>query len=380
MSPRTYIGPFGRILPLPDGQDARRLETSVLTIDETRHPMATYQLPPPERLQFGSDVSSGFTDPTRYNTIGHSRRSSGSGQSNLGEPSRNSREEQLPSLRHILTPPAQPAVSSPPIRAPRSSPEPLRRQGNELIHAPRPTSDNIGFASHHPQQTSQPPPRLPTQVQPSGAVGPQRQGYRPAPSTQSYPVSYGYQPNAVTYQYPSTFGHSQSTSYSSQVQPSVSSIPFHQSPRDASFNPQIQQNFPPPETAPAQQMQPLNTQPLYFQSQKGPYPMAAMPTTVSETSKSTPSNSVKPQPRVVAEQDIPGEGPSWVYEDGTTCKKVIDGEMVNAQWGVTKAGKPRKRLAIACTTCREKKIKCDPAEPKCVQCEKFGRECRFTTA
>jgi len=100
----------------------------------------------------------------------------------------------------------------------------------------------------------------------------------------------------------------------------------------------------------------------------------------SEQSPPTPSNSVKPQPRVVAERDVPGDGPSWVYEDGTTCKKVIDGEMVNAQWGVTKAGKPRKRLAIACTTCREKKIKCDPAEPKCVQCEKFGRECRFMTA
>ena len=94
----------------------------------------------------------------------------------------------------------------------------------------------------------------------------------------------------------------------------------------------------------------------------------------------TGSNTVKPLPQVVGEQIIPGEGPCWVYKDGSTCKKVIDGEVVNAQWGITKAGKPRKRLAIACTTCREKKIKCDPGEPKCVQCEKFGRECRFTTA
>jgi len=93
-----------------------------------------------------------------------------------------------------------------------------------------------------------------------------------------------------------------------------------------------------------------------------------------------PANNVKPLPRLVGEQLIPGEGPCWVYEDGSICKKVIDGEPVNAQWGVTKAGRPRKRLAIACTTCREKKIKCDPAEPKCVQCAKFGRVCRFTTA
>ena len=98
------------------------------------------------------------------------------------------------------------------------------------------------------------------------------------------------------------------------------------------------------------------------------------------SSKRAGSNTVKPLPRVVGEQIIPGEGPCWVYKDGSTCKKVIDGEAVNAQWGVTKAGKPRKRLAIACTTCREKKIKCDPGEPKCVQCEKFGRECKFTTA
>ncbi len=94
----------------------------------------------------------------------------------------------------------------------------------------------------------------------------------------------------------------------------------------------------------------------------------------------TATNTVKPLPRVVGEQIIPGEGPCWVYEDGSTCKKVIDGEIVNAQWGITKAGKPRKRLAIACTTCREKKIKCDQGDLKCVQCEKFGRECRYTTA
>lgn len=99
-----------------------------------------------------------------------------------------------------------------------------------------------------------------------------------------------------------------------------------------------------------------------------------------DLSRRTGTNTVKPLPRVVGEQIIPGEGPCWVYKDGSTCKKVIDGEAVNAQWGITKAGKPRKRLAIACTTCREKKIKCDPGDPKCVQCEKFGRECRFTTA
>ena len=88
---------------------------------------------------------------------------------------------------------------------------------------------------------------------------------------------------------------------------------------------------------------------------------------------------VHPGPRVVSD-GVTEQGPVWIYEDGSTCPKVIDGETVNAEWGVTKAGKPRKRLAIACLSCREKKIKYDPAEPKCVQCEKNGRVCKFATA
>ncbi|KAK4203831.1 hypothetical protein QBC40DRAFT_250673 [Triangularia verruculosa] len=85
-------------------------------------------------------------------------------------------------------------------------------------------------------------------------------------------------------------------------------------------------------------------------------------------------------PRFVRAAEVPGEGLCYFYDDGSHCKTVIDGEPVNAHWGVTKAGKPRKRLAIACVTCREKKIKCDPDYPRCVQCEKFGRVCKFKNA
>ncbi|EWZ97691.1 hypothetical protein FOCG_01302 [Fusarium oxysporum f. sp. radicis-lycopersici 26381] len=85
-------------------------------------------------------------------------------------------------------------------------------------------------------------------------------------------------------------------------------------------------------------------------------------------------------PRFVRATEVPGEGMCYFYDDGSHCKTVIDGEAVNAHWGVTKAGKPRKRLAIACVTCREKKIKCDPDYPRCVQCEKFGRVCKFKNA
>jgi hypothetical protein len=51
-------------------------------------------------------------------------------------------------------------------------------------------------------------------------------------------------------------------------------------------------------------------------------------------------------PRFLRQAEVPGEGLCYFYDDGTHCKSVIDGEQVNAHWGVTKAGKPRKRLAI----------------------------------
>lgn len=86
------------------------------------------------------------------------------------------------------------------------------------------------------------------------------------------------------------------------------------------------------------------------------------------------------QPHVVDEKYIEGEGLCYVYADSSYCPKIIDGVPVNANWGITKAGKPRKRLAQACLTCREKKIKCHPNLPKCDQCQKSGRECRFENA
>jgi hypothetical protein len=84
-----------------------------------------------------------------------------------------------------------------------------------------------------------------------------------------------------------------------------------------------------------------------------------------------------PAPRAPREEMIPGRGLCYVYEDGTMIQKTINGDTVNPKWGTTKAGKPRKRLGQACNTCREKKIKCDPSVPKCAQCQKFGRECKF---
>jgi hypothetical protein len=80
--------------------------------------------------------------------------------------------------------------------------------------------------------------------------------------------------------------------------------------------------------------------------------------------------------RCIGQRQMQGEGLCYIYEDGTYCRAIIDGEPVNPSWGITKAGKPRKRLAQACLTCREKKIKCEPGYPKCHQCAKSQRVCR----
>ena len=71
-----------------------------------------------------------------------------------------------------------------------------------------------------------------------------------------------------------------------------------------------------------------------------------------------------------------GEGKFYIYSDGHRIPTQVDGEQVNPAWGLTKANKPRKRLALACLDCREKKIKCEPGINSCVQCEKAMRPCR----
>jgi hypothetical protein len=75
-------------------------------------------------------------------------------------------------------------------------------------------------------------------------------------------------------------------------------------------------------------------------------------------------------------QEVPGEGTYYVYEGGQRIPTHVDGEQVNPAWGLTKANKPRKRLALACLDCREKKIKCEPGVSSCLQCEKARRVCR----
>lgn len=75
-------------------------------------------------------------------------------------------------------------------------------------------------------------------------------------------------------------------------------------------------------------------------------------------------------------REVNGEGTFHVYEGGFRIPTHVDGETVNPAWGLTKANKPRKRLAMACLDCREKKIKCEPGPNSCLQCEKAKRPCR----
>lgn len=86
--------------------------------------------------------------------------------------------------------------------------------------------------------------------------------------------------------------------------------------------------------------------------------------------------STENQKKYLGIRDVPGEGTFHFYEGGYRIPTHVDGEHVNPAWGLTKANKPRKRLALACLDCREKKIKCEPGATSCLQCEKAKRPCR----
>lgn len=89
-----------------------------------------------------------------------------------------------------------------------------------------------------------------------------------------------------------------------------------------------------------------------------------------------PSTGAENQKKYLGVRSVAGEGAYHFYEGGYRIPTHVDGEQVNPAWGLTKANKPRKRLALACLDCREKKIKCEPGVSSCLQCEKAKRPCR----
>lgn len=335
---RTNIESSGRYLPVLDDYETFGPDHESVDPDFN---MTTYQLPRP--CVFGADFPPGFTEPTRYDTIGHSRRTQEPPNSGYDDQSRRSIHEPLPSVSQLLTPGSHSSIPHSPF-SPQQSPDSL--DVGIYPFSPVPTSmpnrtaQVLPYSYHggNEEATFHQQRRDPNDSRPSSY-------YIPAHANQ-HQYSYSVSPNATSQHY---VPYSGSNSHGSQ--PTVH-----------------------------RPIAPLISPTQTYRREIASRDSRSCSVSGLDSSRRTGSTMVKPLPKVVGEQIIPGEGPCWVYKDGSTCKKVIDGETVNAQWGITKAGKPRKRLAIACTTCREKKIKCDPGDPKCVQCEKFGRECRFTTA
>ncbi|KAL5047335.1 hypothetical protein BDW71DRAFT_196784 [Aspergillus fruticulosus] len=322
MSSAYYIGPFGRMLPVTDGPAEQEPDRPANLSVPGSHP---YQLPPPRTsapLQFGTDP---FLRPrNRGERIDEREEPSGYSRS----PGYRQTNEQLPSLSQLLTPTAQSSRSPSPyspmalgIYLPTNDPgEPSQRFCfNETSAHPTQARSSIYENSR---------------AHPDVATSPQSQNLPPISHISTHA------PGRDTSTY---LSHN---SFSSHPPYPPSFHGHNDEPNDRNTV-----TIPPPSTADLGQ-------------------------------RNTICNSAMPQVRlhVVDERYIEGEGLCYIYADGSHCPKIIDGMPVNANWGITKAGKPRKRLAQACLTCREKKIKCHPNLPKCDQCQKSGRECRFESA
>ena len=337
--PRTYVGQFGGILPFSERSDSPHTEQSVP--GEAPSKMATYRLPAlpmPPRLQYGSDPAVGLTEPTRYGTTSSRRRSSDS--------SKHISQEQLPSVSHLLTPGPLSSVASSPFSQPFNTCSPTETMSKQS--SPRRSARSDTYMDGNEQYYPASVPGIPN-VQP-------RYGHSASDPTQISTNVGGMRTPPFHHQSPYHNPAGYSTS------------PYTTSPESSHH------------TYPRLQTAHLPTSQQRYSGTPSSCDSAASPASASGQSGQDMPTATKAHLRVIGEDIIPGEGPCYIYEDGSHVRKTIDGEVVNAQWGVTKAGKARKRLAIACITCREKKIKCEPGDVKCVQCDKSGRECRFQVA
>ncbi|KAJ5148871.1 hypothetical protein N7448_000449 [Penicillium atrosanguineum] len=243
---------------------------------------------------------------------------SGRGPTSAESVSQRQQTEQLPSVRQLLTPSNDPS-SSP------SYPRTFAALGPHIDHR----EHSYPYRHHEPS--------LPSQITPVGVQDStkSRSESLPRPQNGLPPLS------QVTMHSPRDIKHHTAT----RSDPMATSIPHSQIPVHGTS-----------------------------------YQEKALSSGLSSPESGSRTKGSTTLPHVVDERYIDGEGICYIYADGSHCPKAIEGIPVNANWGVTKAGKPRKRLAQACLTCREKKIKCQPNLPKCDQCQKSGRECRFESA
>ncbi|RMZ09723.1 hypothetical protein D0862_03527 [Hortaea werneckii] len=230
--------------------------------------------------------------------------------------------QSLPGLRDILTPQSAPshAPAHPPTWPPHSSAAPL----------PPPPERDYRRSELHP---------------PFAGPGPARSG--PPPYHIELPIM---QANAPL-RHPSQ---------------SVPVSPFTAYPDSRDYVDAHHASYLPPNNAPS---------PYTPTSEDGPYRSVQLGGEGPQGMPIAPGTAEN-QKKYLGVKEVPGEGSFHMYEGGFRIPTHVDGEQVNPAWGLTKANKPRKRLALACLDCREKKIKCEPGANSCLQCEKAKRPCR----
>ncbi|PGH12420.1 hypothetical protein AJ80_06727 [Polytolypa hystricis UAMH7299] len=317
-----YVGPFGRILPVPDDNHAT-MEDGQYRPKSPPSRLSHYRLPPPQKpttLQFGTDTSLSWRDTSS------DRRDSVTTQTPWKDGDQNAqKKDQLPPVSQLLTPGSHSSVPGSPFASLLRGTAPLHGNGHQQ---PQPRPSHEGY-----DQSTRP-------VAQTGGVYAEGQL---VPHTPAGWNTFSQQPRPV--------------GRNSFSKPTPTTLPHYHN----SQPPHISELFKPAASA-------------------GADSSSSFSGTATLQPGSPNSRAQGRLAHVVDECFIEGEGLCYIYSDGSHCPKQIDGEVVNASWGVTKAGKPRKRLALACLTCRDKKIKCTPNIPKCDQCQKSGRECRFENA
>lgn len=338
---------------MPEGSEPEQLPRPP---DDVRPELM--QLPPPP-LNFGSDKTLGVTDPTRYNTTAATSRMDVTASIHPDHYSLH--DPGLPPVRQLLTPGSQSSGSPSPYSL-RSPPVVHEFQSHSSPRDGKPTED--GAQSVIEQLPSD------RHLSIQAVRSDQRACIGVDPTyTETYPQAI-----------PSRAFVSPAVNDGANV--GLPRLPPQASHGDSMIRPIV-------ETAPSEQRvdhQSVGPAAAHINNEHLPLIKPSVcNTAIDEPSlgrkeQKLRASEVKPTPKVVRDDIHPDHGEVWVYEDGSICPKVVEGESVNADWGVTKAGKPRKRLAIACLACREKKIRCLAAKPKCAQCEKSGRVCKYATA
>jgi len=335
------LEPFGRWRPVLDDRDPPRFQNHPHYPRDQPSTMSqlAIQLPPLPGLQLGPDpVRPRLTEPDMYESRSRSLRSI--------DFRRPVYREQLPPVSQLLTPSSQSSLPPSPFSPPYSV------DSSASMRPMQPSSNRDGPPDRYGQFHALP--------YPDGVATPPL----PLPYRElSSPF-----PTSATAQLPT---HITAHAYSHHSKHEQANPPYSPYGQRSHSDPS------PYHHAQLTQLTQINQSLPYRTSEQRQQSNASSNRSRNQQEGPSVTQHI---PRAVREEIIPGEGPCYVYEDGSHCRKVIDGETVHANWGVTKAGKPRKRLAIACMTCREKKIKCDPNWPKCLQCDKFGRECKFQNA